>query len=297
MRTPPWLLIQFTTSGSAGPLAGILQRDSVRALPPEWPSTVLEILDAWAVWEPHLRSLDPETLGIVDDTELVAPITYPRKVLCAGANYYDHAAEMGTAVPDPAAAPFFFLKPPTTTIVGPRADVRLPEQPDANVDWEAELGVIIADRCKNVSPEDARSHVAGYVVANDLSARGLFARPGAVFPPFSWDWLAHKGLDGFCPIGPGIVPWWFLEDADDLRLTLSVNGQVKQDSRTSQLVVGIDGLVSAASALTTLEPGDLLLTGTPAGVGMPRNTFLASGDVVTVEIEGIGRIENRMRAI
>lgn len=294
MRTAPWLLVQFVTTGDDRPTAGIQFRDGIYGLPAGWPTTVLDLLDDWASWQDRLRAIDPETLREIDGAQLVAPITYPRKVLCSGANYYDHAEEMGTETPDPTAAPFFFLKPPTTTIVGPWADVEFPAQPGANVDWEAELGVVIADRCKNVPLADARSHVAGYLVANDLSARGLFSRPAAVFPPFAWDWLAHKGLDGFCPIGPGIVPWWFLEDADNLRLTLTVNGVTKQDSNTSNLVLGIDGLISGASQLVTLEPGDLILTGTPAGVGMPKNTFLSPGDVVAVEIDGIGRIENRM---
>ncbi|WP_375384916.1 fumarylacetoacetate hydrolase family protein [uncultured Microbacterium sp.] len=296
MRTAPWLLVQFVTVGDDRPIAGIRVHDAIHALPSGWPQTVLELLDDWSVWQSRLRALDPESLSAVHDARLVAPITYPRKVLCAGANYYDHAEEMGTETPDPTAAPFFFLKPPTTTIVGPSADVELPARSGANVDWEAELGVVIADRCKSVPLEEARSHVAGYLVANDLSARGLFSRPGAVFPPFAWDWLAHKGLDGFCPVGPGIVPWWFLEDADHLRLTLTVNGVTTQDSNTSNLVVGIDGLISGASELITLEPGDLILTGTPAGVGMPKGTFLSAGDVVAVQIEGIGRIENRMVA-
>lgn len=286
------LLVQYTTAASGTALAGVRVDGTVRSIPDGWPASTLAILDRWSEFGPALRDGDPGSWPAVADAQLVAPITYPRKVLCAGANYFSHADEMGTARPDPAAVPFFFLKPPTTTVVGPDTVVPLPDGPEPRYDWEGELAVVIGRRTRNVSADRAREAVAGYLVADDLSARGLFARPDAVFPPFAWDWLMHKGQDGSCPIGPGIAPVWAVPDIESRRMTLSVNGERKQDTLIGDLVVGIDGLVSAASRMVTLEPGDLILTGTPAGVGLPRNTFLGAGDRVEVTIDGIGTIRH-----
>jgi 2-keto-4-pentenoate hydratase/2-oxohepta-3-ene-1,7-dioic acid hydratase in catechol pathway len=294
MRKPEWSLVQYRRADDAAVRVGVECADGVHAAPEGWPTSVLGILDVWRELEAELRALDPSALPLEPDAALLAPITYPRKLICAGANYYDHATEMGTMVPDADATPFFFLKPPTTTIVGPGAEVQLPDADEPKVDWEAELGVVIADRCKNVSPEQAGSHIAGYLNSNDLSARGLFPRSNAVAPPFAFDWLSHKAPDGFCPIGPGLVPSWLVGDVENLRITLSVNGVMKQDSNTKHIVAGIDRLISAASKYVTLEPGDIILTGTPAGVGTPRQEFLAAGDVAVVEIDGLGRLETRM---
>jgi 2-keto-4-pentenoate hydratase/2-oxohepta-3-ene-1,7-dioic acid hydratase in catechol pathway len=281
------LLVQYADDDRIR--AGVRYHDVVRALPRNWPDTVLAILDSWDEWSGQLRAIDPDALPAVPDARLVAPVTFPRKILCAGANYYSHAEEMKTARPDPRATPFFFMKPPTTTIAGPDASVPLPRGQAPDYDWEGELAVVIGRPGKHIAPEDAAAYVAGYTVADDLSARGRFRRPNAV-EPFTYDWLGQKAQDGSCPIGPGIAPAWAVPDIEDQRLRLWVNGDLKQDALISDLVVGIDGLVSAASDLVTLEPGDLILTGTPAGVGLPRDTFLAAGDLVQVEIGGIGRI-------
>jgi 2-keto-4-pentenoate hydratase/2-oxohepta-3-ene-1,7-dioic acid hydratase in catechol pathway len=297
MREPKWSLSQFISSADERPRLGVLTPEGMRAAPHGWPDTATEILDRWREFEAELITLDPSALALVPDARPAAAITYPRKVICAGANYYDHAAEMGTARPDPLAPPYFFLKPPTTTIVGDGSDIPYPDADGVDLDWEAELAVVIADRCKVVSVEQALNHVAGYTVANDISARGLFARPNAVAPAFQWNWYGHKALDGFCPIGPGIVPAWLVSDPSNLVITLSVNGVPKQNSSTAQLVVGIAELVAAASQFVTLEPGDLILTGTPAGVGLPRKEFLKPGDEITVEIEGIGQLANHIVAV
>jgi 2-keto-4-pentenoate hydratase/2-oxohepta-3-ene-1,7-dioic acid hydratase in catechol pathway len=295
MTAPEWSLIQYVTEGSE-PRVGLMSEGRISAAPEGFPERMTDLLDAWDTWEPRLRGLSVDGSAEVEGARLVAPITFPRKVICSGANYYDHAAEMGTARPDPHARPFFFLKAPTTTVVGPYDDIPFPLDEQAKTDWEIELTLVIGRRGKNIDPADAMSYVAGYTVANDLSARGLFARPDAVFPPFGFDWLAHKSLDGSCPIGPGIVPSWLVEDPQSLALTLTVNGEVKQDSNTSGLVISLADLVAGASRLVTLEPGDLILTGTPAGVGLPRGERLRDGDVVNATIAGIGSIENRMVA-
>ena len=295
MTPQAWSLAQYVVDGSDIRL-GILSGDGAILRPPSSITcqSVMELLQDWPRWSDVLVALDVGGLSPVDGAKLVAPLTYPNKVICAGANYYDHAEEMGTARPDPAAEPFFFLKPPTTTLVGPNAEVAIHHDGRSNVDWEAELGVVIGRRCTSIDEEESKFAIAGYVIANDISDRGVFHRDNAVFPAFNWDWVGHKSQDGFCPIGPGVVPASFVPDPQALKICLDVNGIVKQDSNTSQMVVDVHHLVASASRLMTLEPGDLILTGTPAGVGLPRNEFLQIGDIVSVEIQGLGRISNRM---
>jgi len=291
-----WSLVQYKSADSTA-RAGILIGESVRVLPSSWPCTMMEILADWDTYKNKFAAQHSHYLNElpeIADAVLVAPITYPGKLMCAGANYYSHAAEMGTAKPDPTASPFFFLKAPTTTILGPDALIPIPEGDDPNFDWEVELGVVIGRGGKNIPCHEARSHVAGYVVADDLSARGHFRRDDSTSPVFEYDWIAQKSRDGSCPIGPGITPAWQVPDIEDHRIYLSVNGELKQDSTISDLVVGIDGLVAAASELMTLEPGDIILTGTPAGVGMPAGTFLTEGDLVVAGIDGLGEICHRL---
>ncbi len=293
MREPEWALVQYTLPDGAGVHLGVLTGGAVVA-PPDLLGDVplMAVLARWDEVAEPLRAWSPDGAAAVLGARLTAPLTHPGKVMCAGANYYSHAAEMGVARPDPGAVPFFFLKPPATTVVGPLDPVPFPGYAGLMLDWEAELGVVIGVRAKDVAPQDARAHIAGYTAANDLSARDKIARAGAVSPHFVYDWLAHKGQDGFCPLGPGVVPAWQVDDPQDLHLRLSVNGVVKQDASTTDMVVDVDRLVSAASRTLTLEPGDVILTGTPAGVGMPRGEFLAAGDIVVVEIDGVGRLEN-----
>lgn len=295
MNKPSSALVQYILPGDPTPRLGIQAAGEVRKLPSQiTAASMMELLENWDAYASGLENLDTSVLEPVNDAALVAPLTFPHKVICAGVNYYDHAEEMGTARPDSEADPFFFLKTPTTAIVGPYEDIQLPSNPASKVDWEAELAVVVGKTGRNVSAEEALGYVAGYTVANDLSDRGLFPRSGAVFPAFSFDWFAHKSQDGFCPIGPGIVPAWLVKDPQSLDVRLHVNDEIKQDGNTREMVISIANLVAAASRLLTLEPGDLILTGTPAGVGMPKGTFLKADDVVTVEIEGIGSIRNRM---
>ena len=152
---------------------------------------------------------------------------------------------------------------------------------------------MIADRCRDLTPEQVPDHVAGYVPANDISARARLTRTDAVAAPFGFDWVGSKAQDGFCPLGPGLVPEWLVGDPQDLRIQLTLNGVVKQDAHTSGMITPVVELVAAVSRFVTLEPGDVVLTGTPAGVGLPRGEFLAPGDVVVVvEIERVGRLVN-----
>ena len=291
MTLTNWALVQYQTD--TGIAVGVQCDQHFLAAPHLFGGhTLLEIVEDWPHWSTVLRTLDDQVLTSIPAPDVIAPLTYPNKLICAGANYYDHAEEMGAARPDPDAEPFFFLKSPTTTLVGPAAQVPINTDGRSTVDWEAELGVVIGRRTHAVDEAEAAQSIAGYVVANDISDRGVFHRTGSVAAAFDWDWLGHKNQDAFCPIGPGLVPAWLVPDPHALKIRLDVNGVVKQDSNTSQMVVKVPGLIAAASKLMTLEPGDIILTGTPAGVGLPRHDFLSPGDVVTVEIEGVGRICN-----
>jgi 2-keto-4-pentenoate hydratase/2-oxohepta-3-ene-1,7-dioic acid hydratase in catechol pathway len=293
MQSAEWALVQYRRGDGGAVRTGILADGKVLEAP-GWlgDHPMLEVLRNWDDASRALRAWTPRGAAVVPDAALAAPLTYPAKIVCAGANYYSHAGEMGTARPDPAAEPFFFFKPPTTTVIGPGDPIPLPANDGAQVDWEAELGVVIGHRVRDVSPGAALDHVAGYVVANDVSARDRLARADAVAGPFAFDWVGSKAQDGFCPLGPGMVPAWLVPDPQALRLRLTVNGVTKQDQSTADMVVPVDRLVAAASRLVTLEPGDVILTGTPAGVGLAHGEFLAPGDEVAAEIEGIGALRN-----
>lgn len=208
------------------------------------------------------------------------PIPRPGKIVCVGLNYRDHAEEQGAALP---AAPLFFAKY-TTSLIGPGDPIVIPPVV-RKCDYEAELGVVIGTTVKRVSREDALEAVAGYVVANDVSARDLQFADG--------QWTRGKSPDTFCPVGP-LVPASEVPDPHDLGIRAIVNGETLQDSTTANLVFRIDELISYASQTSTLEAGDLILTGTPAGVGVFRNPqrLLAPGDEVTIEIDGLGSITN-----
>ncbi len=205
----------------------------------------------------------------------------PGKIVCVGLNYRDHATEQGV---EPPGEPLLFGKF-GNALSGPGDPIVLPPE-TAHVDAEAELVVVVGGRGRRVEAADALSIVAGYTCANDVSARDLQRRDG--------QWLRSKSFDSFCPILPEIVPVETLGDAGDLRIVQRLNGKPLQDSRTSELIFGVRELVAHASTVFTLEPGDVILTGTPAGVGVFRDppVALAPGDVVEVEIEGIGLLRN-----
>ncbi len=300
LADPAWMLVQYLAD-DGHPERGARTHRQGRAtlveLPEELPGrTVLDLLSQWDTAAPILQAFSPQTAPVLPDRPLISPLTYPGVVLGAGANYYSHCAEMGVGVPDPTSVPFFFLKPPRTTVIGPNDPVPYPLDPQTQLDWEAELGVVIGRSAKGVPPETALDHVAGYVVANDISDRSKTARDSAVSAHFVYDWLSQKGQDGFCPLGPGLTPAWLVPDPQQLRIQLSLNGELKQDAKTNDMVIGAAALVSAASHMMTLAPGDVILTGTPAGVGVPRGTFMRPGDSVSVSIEGVGTITNSVVA-
>ena len=212
------------------------------------------------------------------------PIPRPGKIVCVGLNYRDHAEEQGAELP---AAPLLFAKF-TTALIGPGDSIVIPSIV-TKCDYEAELGVVIGTSVRNVSKENALEAVAGYVVANDVSARDLQFADG--------QWTRGKSPDTFCPVGP-LVPAAEIADPHALGIRATLNGETVQDSTTANLIFGIDEVVSYVSRTSTLEQGDLILTGTPAGVGVFRNPprLLQPGDEITIEIDGVGSITNPVRA-
>jgi 2-keto-4-pentenoate hydratase/2-oxohepta-3-ene-1,7-dioic acid hydratase in catechol pathway len=253
---------------------------------------MMELLADWEQAAGVLRGLDVADAPLVEHDRLLAPLHWPRKVMCAGVNYRCHIREMGGEIPAAGWRPFFFLKAPTTTIIGPSDPiiVRAPEQ--ARYDWEAELAVVIGTGGRDIDAADALAHVAGYCVANDITARGHHKRDSVPAEPFVYDWFAAKSMDGSLPLGPGITPAFQVPDPQDLRLRLWVNGELQQDESTADMVCAVAELIAAASEVATLEPGDVIATGTPSGVGAGRGLYLRAGDVVRTSIEGLGTLEN-----
>jgi 2-keto-4-pentenoate hydratase/2-oxohepta-3-ene-1,7-dioic acid hydratase in catechol pathway len=215
---------------------------------------------------------------------MTLPIERPGKIVCVGMNYRDHAAESGMEVP---ARPVLFAKWPNS-LVGAGEAIVLPPGFD-QVDYEAELGVVIGTRARGLRADEALRAVAGYVCVNDVSARDLQFADG--------QWTRSKSLDTFCPVGPRLAPATEVRDPQRLGIRCLVNGEALQDSSTAEMVFSVAELVAFISEGITLEPGDLIATGTPAGVGFTREPpiFLRPGDEVTVEIDGIGVLTNPVR--
>jgi 2-keto-4-pentenoate hydratase/2-oxohepta-3-ene-1,7-dioic acid hydratase in catechol pathway len=268
------------------------------------PATVLDLLcDAQALaavraWAASASGNQAGALPLAR-VQLLAPLLYPGTVYCAGANYADHIAEMARVSGDtPAAdqraamgAPWHFLRPSRGCIVGPDARIARPAD-SAKLDWEVELAAVIGTPTRNVNVEQALGHVAAYAVAIDLSARDLSRR--AQMPkgsPFHFDWLAHKGFEGSCPLGPWLTPASAIRDPQQLAIRLDVNGQTMQDSNTSEMIFSVAEQIAHISRYLTLHPGDVVLTGTPAGVGSARGRFLQAGDEVSASIQGLGRLD------
>jgi 2-keto-4-pentenoate hydratase/2-oxohepta-3-ene-1,7-dioic acid hydratase in catechol pathway len=284
-----WSLVSCRTADGAH-RAGALYEDRVVELPLA-ASGVLDLIERWTEVEPVLRGFDPGRAREMAGVYLLLALRFPRKLICAGANYHSHVAEMGVERGQDA-RPFFFLKPPTTALIGPGAAIAIPSDPSARVDWEAELAVVIGTGGKHIPESRALAHVAGYAALNDISLRGPHRVANPIAEPFAWDWLASKGADGSAPFGPGVRPAFLVEDPQQLDVRLWVNGALKQEANTSDMIHGVAALVAAASELVTLEPGDVIATGTPPGVGMPRGEFLRPGDLVELEIADFGRLSN-----
>jgi 2-keto-4-pentenoate hydratase/2-oxohepta-3-ene-1,7-dioic acid hydratase in catechol pathway len=287
-----WSLATYTADGSTG--LGVLHEDGTLAAPTDlkrWASA-LELVCDWTAAEPVLRDLDIRGLPAVEYDALLAPLRWPRKVICAGVNYRRHVREMGGEIQAEGWRPFFFLKAPTTSVIGPHDPIVISSAARARYDWEAELAVIIGTAGRDISAERSLAHVAGYCVANDVTARGYHRREVVPADAFSYDWFAAKSREGSLPLGPGITPAFLVPDPQDLRLRLWVNGELQQDESTADMVSTVAELIAAASEVVTLEPGDVIATGTPSGVGAGRGVYLRGGDVVRVAIERLGVLEN-----
>jgi 2,4-didehydro-3-deoxy-L-rhamnonate hydrolase len=211
----------------------------------------------------------------------VLPIERPQKIVCIGLNYSDHAEEQGVDLPE---RPLLFAKWPNT-LIGPGEPIVIPTISE-QVDYEAELGVVIGSKVRGVSVENALEAVAGYLCVNDVSGRDLQFSDG--------QWVRGKSLDTFCPVGPALVPASEIPDPQALGIRAILNGEVMQESTTQNMVFGVAEIVAFVSQAITLEAGDLIATGTPAGVGVFRDpqVFLEAGDEITIEIDGIGALTN-----
>lgn len=274
-------------TGRERPLA-VVEGDRIAALAIDGIATVDELIAAgpetWdAARKAAAAALDSgESLapGMLD-----APVKAPSKIACVGLNYHDHCRETGMAAPE---RPLIFAKFPSS-LVGPDAPIEWPEGLTEQVDWEVELAVVIGRRIRHADAGEALDAIFGYTAANDVSARDLqFA---------DQQWVRAKSIDSFCPVGPVIVTRDEFGDPQDKGLIARVNGETMQDSTTAEMIFGVAEIVSFLSRACTLEPGDLILTGTPWGVGGFRTPpiFLKPGDTVEIEVEGVGVLANHVR--
>lgn len=305
------LSYQTGREARAGVLVGGSVYDAARVTgEPAW-SSVLALLESWSVAKRRLAQAakaiargERRARGVpVARVRLLAPVLYPGAIFCAGANYADHVLEMARAQnapppPDPhevGLSPWHFIKTSRGSVVGPGARVALPRY-SKMVDWEVELAAVIGRPAMNVTIAQALDCVAGYTIGNDLSARDAMRRPHlSDTSPFKVDWLSQKCFDGACPLGPWITPSSEIADPQKLGLKLWVNDELMQDSNTSQMIFTTAEQIAYLSSRVTLQPGDLVLTGTPAGVGMGRGRFLKAGDTVRLWIEAIGELRHTLR--
>jgi 2-keto-4-pentenoate hydratase/2-oxohepta-3-ene-1,7-dioic acid hydratase in catechol pathway len=266
------------------PLA-VVEAGRVAALRMDGAATIDQLIaagpEAWAAAREAagaaLEGGEPVRAGMLD-----APLQAPSKIACVGLNYHDHCRESGMAAPE---RPLIFAKFPSS-LVGPDAAIEWPEGLTEQVDWEVELAVVMGRRIRHTGEAEALDAIFGYTVANDVSARDLqFA---------DQQWVRAKSIDGFCPLGPVIVTPDEFGDPQSKGLLARVNGETMQDSTTAEMIFGVAEIVSFLSRACTLEPGDVILTGTPWGVGAFRDppVFLEPGDRVEVEVEGIGVLAN-----
>ncbi len=249
-----------------------------------FPESMRELIIHWGRLQQKIESLEGQPCSVIhQSSQLKAPIADPGKIICIGKNYARHAQEMGG---EPPSIPVVFSKF-NTAIAAPDSNIVLPAI-SQKVDYEAELVVVVGKSGRNIDRADAMSHVFGYCCGNDISARDWQKeKPGG-------QWLLGKTFDGFAPLGPCIVTADEISEPHNLEISLRLNGETMQHSNTSHMIFRIDFLISHLSQFVTLEPGDLIFTGTPEGVGAGRTppVFLKSGDQLEVEIEGIGTLRN-----
>jgi 2-keto-4-pentenoate hydratase/2-oxohepta-3-ene-1,7-dioic acid hydratase in catechol pathway len=277
-------LVSFSSSQLSG--YGIWNEDLIAVLqPPDFPSSLLGFIQAGpAVLQKAADLLKSGKLSTLPSASarLLAPILNPGKIVAIGLNYMDHCREQKV---EPPTFPIVFTKF-NTSIIGPGDTISWDPELTKQVDYEVELGVVIGKAARKVSAQDALSHVFGYTVINDISARDLQFGDK--------QWVRGKSLDTFCPVGPCIITADEIPDPQALKLSCTVNGRVLQDSTTAEMIFGVADLIHRLSQAFTFQPGDLIATGTPDGVGVFRKPpiFLTGGDYVVAQVEKIGRLEN-----
>ena len=275
--------------GDTGPQAGVLLGEEivpVSAL--DAPATsvrgLLEALDADGLAELSERASDADRRIALGEASLLAPVPDPEKIICLGLNYRDHAEESGQEIPS---TPMWFAKF-ANSLIGSGEAIVLPPAHEEYVDYEAELAVVIGRRASRVGVDEALSHVAGAMPFNDVSARDLQLQNPL--------WTSGKAVDTFAPCGPALVTLDEIGDLHDLGLRTTVNGEVCQRGTTANLIFGVPETVAWLSRTITLQPGDIIATGTPAGVGAAQGRFLRAGDTVEVAVDGLGAVTNPVRA-
>ncbi|XP_028313132.1 fumarylacetoacetate hydrolase domain-containing protein 2A [Gouania willdenowi] len=286
-------LVQFCRHGDEGKIrVGVelgegLGVVDVNAFDPSAPSTMRELLELGDDGLEYARRAEASGQFVLEraHVQLLSPVLAPEKVVCVGMNYQDHCLEQNAPIPK---EPIIFSKFPSA-ITGPYDDIILPSE-SQEVDWEVEMAFVIGRRGKHIKEEDALSYVAGYTVANDVSARDWQMKKNGK------QWLLGKTFDSFCPLGPALVTRDAVEDPHNLNIRCLVNGDTVQSSNTTQMIFKTAALVAWVSKFVTLTPGDVFLTGTPPGVGVFKNppVFLKRGDVVECQIEQLGSIVNKV---
>ncbi|MBS1895308.1 MAG: fumarylacetoacetate hydrolase family protein [Actinobacteria bacterium] len=288
--------------GENGPRAGVLTQGRVYPAADLLADTrfdgtsVLAILRDWpeshAALAAAAATVSADAGRPLAEVDLLAPILYPPTIYCAGANYWDHLEEMEGPKDrsERAEEPWFFVKTSAPSVVADGARIRIPDK-IRQLDWEAELAVVIGRRAKEVAAEEAHAYIAGYTILNDLSARDLMRRDDRA-EAMTYDWVGQKCFDGAAPMGPWLTPADYVPDVHDLGVKLWLDDVLKQNSHTSGLIHDVYEQVAWLSGQLTLLPGDVIGTGSPAGVGMPRGEFIGSGDTVRIEIECCGALTN-----
>jgi 2-keto-4-pentenoate hydratase/2-oxohepta-3-ene-1,7-dioic acid hydratase in catechol pathway len=255
----------------------------ILAADPSLPASTVDLIARWKNYEHRITSLSKKLGTSHDELRVLCPLDRPGKILCIGLNYRDHAIETNSPIPS---EPIVFCKMPTA-MIGPNDAIRLPAT-SAEVDFEAELVVVIGQRIKHANAQSAKASIFGYSVGHDVSARDWQkGKPGK-------QWFLGKSFDTFAPLGPAITLASSITDPCQLKIRCLLNGHVVQDSNTRELIFTPIELIQYISQVMTLEPGDVIYTGTPAGVGVARTPpiFLHPGDTVEMEIESIGRLLN-----
>ncbi len=247
-------------------------------------------------YEENQERLSSRTITLdTDKVRLLTPVPHPPKFFLLAGNYAEHIEESGGKAEEKRHTfPYVFMKPPTTTIINPNDPLRLPSVSPEHIDWEVELGVVMGKRCKGVLASEALDYVAGYTIINDVSDRQFKPNPQRRRRPMDefFDWLHGKWHDSFAPIGPCVASTEAIRDPQRLHVSLSVSGQKMQDSNTARMIFSVAEIIEFISSFVTLEPRDIISTGTPSGIGAIKERFLRLGDVVEATIEGIGVLRN-----